>query len=249
MGRFDNYLFHASSLGDIMTNPRSGRGLSETCKAHLMECWIQETYGREKDIDNKYLRKGLEVEEDSITLYSRARKKFFRKNTEVLSNEYIIGTPDLEDEQEDEIIDIKSSWDIFTFYANIYKPVNKSYAWQISAYTTLKKRKSGRLVYCLVNTPAHMIEKEKQQLMWKMGVIDPDAHPLYLEACEKIEKQMTFDDIPLERRYIEFMINPAHYPIEKAYERIEECREFLNALDGEDHVTEKLKKSILRGTF
>lgn len=232
MGRFSDYKFHASSLGAIMTNPRSGPGLSETCKAHLMECWISETYGREKDLTNKYIRKGLEVEEDGITLYSRARKKFFRKNTETLRNDYIVGTPDLIDDKTGEVIDIKSSWDIFTFHANIYKPVNKNYGWQISAYCALLGLNKGRLVYCLVNTPAHMIEDAKRKLMWQMGVIDPDAHPLYMEACEKIEKEMTFDDIPFELRYIEFEIDTLQYPMLKAYKRIDECREFMNQLDG-----------------
>jgi hypothetical protein len=51
-----------------------------------------------------------------------------------------------------------------------------------------------------------------------------------MEACEKIDKEMIFDDIPFERRYIEFLINPADYPIEKAYERVRQCREFLNEL-------------------
>src|SRR5690606_26011628 len=145
MGRFDNYRFHCSSLGKIMTDPRSGTGLSETCKAHLMECWIAETYGREKVFENKYMTKGTEVEENAITLYSRAKKKFFKKNTGVLSNEFIIGTPDTYDVAD--VIDIKSSWDIFTFFANIFKPLNKDYAWQLSGYRTLLKKLRALLVY------------------------------------------------------------------------------------------------------
>lgn len=228
MGRFDNYRFHCSSLGKIMTDPRSGTGLSETCKAHLMECWIAETYGREKVFENKYMTKGTEVEENAITLYSRAKKKFFKKNTGVLSNEFIIGTPDTYDVAD--VIDIKSSWDIFTFFANIFKPLNKDYAWQLSGYRTLLKKLRALLVYCLVDTPGHLIEMEKNQLRWKMGVIDDEAHPLYLEACEKIENNMTFDDIPLDKRYMEFEIPIEDYPIEAAYERIIVCRKFLNDL-------------------
>ena len=228
MNRFDNYLFHASSLGKIMTSPRSGPGLSETCKAHLMECWIEETYKREKDIENKYLTKGTEVEEDSITLYSRARKKFLKKNSKKLSNDFIIGTPDLIDG--DAVVDIKSSWDIFTFFANIYKPLNKDYAWQIASYAELLGLKAGRLVYCLVDTPLHLVEAEKNKLKWKMGVIDPDANPAYLEACEKIERNMLYDDIPIEIRYMEFTIALSDYKISDAYERIAVCRDFLNKL-------------------
>lgn len=231
MGRFDNYLFHASSLGKIMTESRTKEPLGETAKAHLMQCWIEETYGREKELTNKYIEKGLAVEEDAITLYSRATKKFMKKNKEQLSNNFIVGTPDLI--HGEEVVDIKSSWDIFTFFQNIYKPINKTYAWQLSAYCDLLGLKSGRLVYCLVDTPPHMIEDAKRKLMWQMGVIDPDAHPLYLEACEKIDKEMTFADIPIQQRYIDFHIEPSDYPIEKAYEKIELCRKFMNELSGE----------------
>lgn len=228
MGRFDNYKFHASSLGRIMTESRTKEPLGETCKGHLLECWIRETYDRHKDISNKYITKGLQVEEDSITLYSRARKKFMLKNEETISNDFLIGTPDLIDG--DVIVDIKSSWDIFTFYGVFHKPINKDYGWQLSAYTELLNKSAGRLVYCLVNTPEQLINDAKRRLAWDMGIIDPDASPLYQEACEKIERKMVFDDIPFEKRYIEFHIDRVDYPIEKAYERIKLCREFLNQL-------------------
>lgn len=228
MGRFDNYKFHASSLGRIMTDSRTKEPLGETCKGHLLECWIKETYDRHKDIKNKYITKGLEVEEDSITLYSRATKRLLIKNEETISNEFIVGTPDLI--EGNAIVDIKSSWDIFTFYGVLHKPVNKDYGWQISAYTELLGKDSGRLVYCLVNTPFTLIEDAKRRLAWDMGVIDPSANELYQQACERIEKEMIFDDIPFEKRYIEYHIDKADYPIEKAYERIKLCREFLNQL-------------------
>jgi len=54
---------------------------------------------------------------------------------------------------------------------------------------------------------------------------------LYQEACERIEKEMTFGDIPINRRYIEFDIDLAKYKIETAYEKIDLCREFLQSLD------------------
>lgn len=227
--RFDNWKPHASQLGRIMTGSRDKTDpLGETCKAYLMEAYIEEVFGREKEISNKYFEKGLAQEEDGITLYSRVTKKFLRKNKERIENEWVTGTPDLIDG--DTVVDIKCSWDIYTFFSNIYKPMNKNYGWQLSAYCDLLGIKKARLVYCLVDTPEHLIEDEKRKLMWRMGVIDPDANPLYVEACEKIDKAMRFDDIPIDLRYIEFEINPADYPMEKAYAKVELCRKFLNEL-------------------
>lgn len=229
-----NYKFHASSIGEIMTDPRSGTGLSETCKAHLLECWIKEKYGREKDISNKYIEKGLAVEEDAITLYSLNTKTFWKKNNETLSNEYIVGTPDLFEgesiQKANSIKDIKASWSLYTYFGVFVKPINKDYGWQLSSYCTLSGAKSAGLVYCLVNTPEQLIYKEQDALKWKMGIIDPSASEMYQQACEDIKKAMIFDDIPREHRHIEFEIELAKYPIDKAYERIIQCRKFLNEL-------------------
>lgn len=234
MTDWSKYKFHASSIGNLMTEPRSGPGLSETCKAHLLECWIEETYGRKKEITNRYIEKGTNCEEDSITLYSRNTKKFYRKNTETLENDFIIGTPDLYeggDIREATVIkDIKSSWSLYTYFANFTKPINKDYAWQISSYCELSGATSGGLVYCLVNTPENLIWKEKDQLKWKMGIIDPSASELYKAACDEIERAMTYDDIPNEHRTVEFEIDLKKYPMDTVYKRIKECRKFLSEL-------------------
>jgi len=64
-----------------MVEPRSKNELlSETTKKYLREVMIYEKYGRKKDISNKYIEKGLAVEEDAITLYSRFTKVFYKKN-------------------------------------------------------------------------------------------------------------------------------------------------------------------------
>ena len=47
---FDSYKFHPSSLGLIMTESRTKEPIGETAKAHLLQCWIEEKYGRRKDI-------------------------------------------------------------------------------------------------------------------------------------------------------------------------------------------------------
>lgn len=227
MGRFDEYKFHCSSLGKIMTEPRSGPGLSETCKEHLMECYIEEIYGREKDIENKYTRKGNMAEEDSMTLYSRITKQFYVKNQETFSNDFLTGTPDII--HHTSIKDLKTSWDLFTFFANLHKPVNKLYAYQLNGYKAIVPgAMTMQLIYVLVNTPDVLIEQQKNKLYYSMGIIDRDSSPEYLEGCEKIDKNNVFDDIPIEKRYIQFDIPPIN--IGDCYVRVKECRNFLNSL-------------------
>lgn len=224
--KFDDYRVHCSSIGAIMTNPRSGTGLSETCKAELMECYIREKYGRVKGNENKYIEKGNMVEEDSITLYSRVCKKLFTKNDEFFGNEFICGTPDIIDGKT--VIDIKSCWSIHTFFSVLYKPMDKDYLWQINGYKALIPCDLGKLVYALVNTPDVIVEQEKSKLRYKMGLIDPDANETYIAAAAMIDKNSYFDDIPIESRYIEFEV--PNWDITEVYDRVKQCREFLNKL-------------------
>ena len=233
---FSNYKFHPSSLGLIMTGSKDKNDpLGETCKAHLLECWIEETYGRKKDFTNKYMEKGTLVEEDSITLYSVVTKKFHKKNTETVSNDYLIGTPDLFDGETimtaTVIKDIKSSWDIFTFYQTMTKPMNKIYEWQLDGYMGITGAKEAGLAYCLVNTPTHLINDAKRKLAWNMNVIDPESSPEYLLQAAQIERNMIFDDIPMADRLIEFGRELEQDRLSQAYEKIGHCRRFMNSLN------------------
>lgn len=234
---FENTLFRCSSLGYIMTNPRSGTGLSETCQTHLVDVYVSNRYGRNDDVNTKYMEKGNAVEEDSITLYSRVTKKFHTKNVDSLTNKWIKGTPDLFEgdtiHQATHIVDIKSSWDIYTFMRVATKEINKNYYWQLQGYMDLTGAQSATLAYCLVNTPDHLIEDEQRRLMYKMGVIDPTGNDRFAEACAEIERNMRFDDIPMHERLITFPILRNDVDIMKMHARVEECRKWLNAFEAQ----------------
>lgn len=230
---FSNYKFHPSMLGELMTESRSKGDIGETFKSALMSCFIEAKYGRKKNIQNKYIEKGLAVEEDSITLYSRVKKKFFQKNEETLVNDFFIGTPDLFEgpsiHEATAIIDIKSSWNIHTFFSTIIKPQNKSYYWQGQAYMDLTGAKTFKLVYCLVSAPEQIINDEKRRLAWQMGVATDD-NELAQKAFEELDREMIFDDIPIEERWIQQVIMRDDNAIESAKEKMKVCRDFLNKL-------------------
>lgn len=234
MGMFDDYRFHPSSLGLIMTESRTKDQFGETCKAHLLECYVNKKYGRFKDVTNQFIEKGIAAEEDSIDLYSVVKKHVFVKNTETLSNDFFVGTPDLylgpSMREAQVVIDLKTSWDIFTFFGVMAKNLDKRYYWQLQAYMDLTGAKEARLVYCLVNTPFKLVEDQKKKLLWTMAVIDPDTDEAYQKACEMVERNAIYDDIPQSDRYIEFLIERNQADIDKAHDRVIECREFLNQL-------------------
>jgi hypothetical protein len=223
---FNDYLFRSHRSGTIMTNDRSGKGMGETCKKYLRQLALELKYGRKKEFTNKYIQKGLEVEESAITLYSRLYKKYYKKNDQRLTNEYLTGEPDII--RPEYGVDVKASWDLFTLpFAD--DKINPDYYWQGQAYMALTGLNHWIIAYCLVDTPLMLIEDEKRKLMYKMGALTNES-PDYLEACEKIERAMTFGDIPIKERVVEFHIKRDDAAIENLYKRIAECREYLDGL-------------------
>lgn len=208
-----------------MTEPRSkAETISETAKSELVKIFVKEVYGREKEIQSKYIMKGLGVEEDSITLLSRIKKIPFFKNTERKSNDFITGEADIVSPY---LMDTKSCWDLHTFYQAKTKTLDKSYAYQMLGYCELYNFNSGSVCFCLIDTPLPLIEDEKNRMFYKSGFTTKES-PEYLKACEALEKEMTFADIPMEEKIYEVKVirNPGE--MEKVYERLALCREWLN---------------------
>ena len=237
---FSTTLFRCSSLGHIMTEPVSKaakeRGeLSEGAKTHLIDVYVSRKYGRQTDIFSKYLEKGLTVEEDSITLFSRVKRKFYKKNEAHITNDFIMGTPDLYEgdaiDNASLIVDVKSPWDIFSFFRNLTKPINKDYYWQLMGYMALTGAKKAILAYCLVNLSEYMILDEERKLMYKMNA-GTTENPEYIESCEKLRELFIYDDIPMKNRVIEFIIDRDEEEIKRIYDKVKKCREYLNKLEG-----------------
>lgn len=183
--------------------------LSETAKVHLSDIHTQATTGRRKDIENKYIKKGLLVEEDGITVYSRIKKKFFKKNETHLKNAFIMGTPDIFDGETIgsaiSVPDIKCSWDLYTFRRTFVKKLNPLYYWQLTGYMWLTGAKNAPLAYCLVNTPEPLIEQACKSLWYKLGCPN-EFDKNYMDACEELRKSMIYDDIPLNEKLLEYVI-------------------------------------------
>lgn len=226
-------LFRASSVGHIMTDPKlKSEMISETCKTHLIDVFIGKKYGRKTDISNRYTIKGTQVEEDSMTLFSRLEKRPYFKNEDWLKNEFITGTPDIItslDVEDMEVIDLKSSWDIFTFMRSKYKKeMNKLYYWQLQAYMWLTGAKKSRLVYCLVNTPESLIEGEKRSLWYKMGQPELSSKH-YVEGCNEIDRLMIYDDIAMIERVHSTVVLRDDEAIEKMRLRTILCNQWMQA--------------------
>lgn len=227
-----------------LVKKRDNPELSATCKSYLVECYVTEVYGRDKDIYSKYMEKGLMVEEDSITMYSLFKKEFLKKNEERLSNSFIEGCPDVR--QPGRVIELKSSWDIFTFFNSKLANIKSDYDWQLNGYIWLDNAQDGTLVYCLIDTPETLIQKELNTLMWNMGAATSES-PEFLEAKAKLEHSMRFGDIPREDRVHEKYVRRDDSKINQIPDRVKECREWLHELH--TNITERAKISLQEVEF
>ena len=223
----------ASSVGYLMTEPQSKADkeaglLSKTAQKHLLDVYIAEKYGRKKDIQTKQMKKGIEVEQDSIDLLSMYLKMPFSKNEKRFTNDYITGFPDIIDN--DRIIDIKSSYDLWTFIGNIPDKLDSLYHWQMQSYMWLTGAKSAVIAYCLVNTPENIIEQEKYYMLKKMDVAT-EENPEYVKEAMKIEFNMSFDDISIDERVLMFNVSRNEDDILRIQQKVERAREFLRELE------------------
>lgn len=226
-------LIRSSSVGYLMTEPQSKADkeaglLSKTAQKYLIEVYISEKYGRKKDIQTKQMKKGIEAEQDSIDLLSMYLKVPFSKNDKRFTNDFITGFPDIIDN--DRIIDIKSSYDLWTFLGNIPDKLDSLYYWQMQSYMWLTNAKSAMITYCLVNTPMSIIEQEKYYLLKKMDVAT-EENPEYVKEAIKIEFNMTFDDIDINERVLVFNIERNEDDILKIQHKVEKAREFLSEIE------------------
>lgn len=150
------FKIRASASWKLMTAPRSKTEiLSETTKTYLKEWAIEQIYGFRKEIKSKYITKGVQLEDEGIDkAIEWLDLEFVLKNEQYYEDDYFCGTPDIV--TDDEVLDIKMSWDAFTFPLFDTEISNKDYYAQLQTYMALTGRKKARLVYVLLNTPPEL---------------------------------------------------------------------------------------------
>jgi len=155
--------FRASSLAEIMTDPKGkDEVLSVGAKSAIIKMAKEFVYGYDEKISNKYMEKGILVEDKSIELLNSVLFTDFKKNTERKTNDWITGECDIS--APDRIHDIKSSWSLATFPVLSSMGEDKTYEWQGRAYMMLWDVDQFEIDYCLVSTPEHLIGYESETL-------------------------------------------------------------------------------------
>jgi hypothetical protein len=243
-------LFRCHMIGSIMPTENARTKFTQVAMDKMVDIYNFSLFGRREEIKSKFLEKGNEREEDTLTLISRLTKTVYNKNAERLENDYISGVPDTflgkGIRKADETIDAKTSWSKNTYDKARIKPLEWDYTWQGHGYMALTGAKQHRVFFGLVNGTAKLILDEKKKLLWNMSENDPR----YKEQCKQIEINHIFDmkafaeenpgfdfdndlkkwcyDIPMEHRLKEFVVKRDESLIAKMYVRMEECRQWMD---------------------
>lgn len=188
------YKIRASRAGAIMTNPRTkSEEISQTAKT-AVEDWLKfQIYGFQKEIRSKYLSKGNDLEDMAIdSAIDWLDLDMVLKNKDLIEDEYFIGTPDII--LPNEVIDIKCSWDAYTFPLFDTEIPTKDYFYQLQVYMHLTGKKASRLVYVLLNTPEHLTyetprDYDSLDKKYRIKTFDVAYDPeVILELQEKVKK-------------------------------------------------------------
>ena len=211
----------ASALGKIMTGSRDKNDpLGATCKSALRDIFISENYGRERDFETLVIEKGNLNENEGITMLSKSLRTFLKKNTDHFSNDYFTGTPDIIDDGR--IFDIKCNWSIHTFFD---AELTSLYEWQGRAYMDLVGCDNVNLVYVLTDTPDKLIQQEVSKIIYKA------SEDISREEVENaVRKELTFSDVPFDKRIKIFNIKHDPDIIQKAKDKIDLCREYYKSI-------------------
>ena len=174
---------------------------------------------RKKPLENKFLEKGIISEEDSLQLISDIDSyggvpTFYCKNEEQIENDYAQGLPD---NIQDMVRDVKTNYDYFTFKAAksksdtiaLYRFQIKCYIWILISIGRNISR-TGELIYCLVNTPAHIIQRELESMWHKMGKPqlkedeDNNMHFKDVEKASQFERNHICDIVQFKKEFSTF---------------------------------------------
>lgn len=194
--------------------------LPKGAKTYIEGLVDEHVYEYKDNIDNKYVRKGLIVEDSEEEDIHKSAIKIsrlvcfanYRKSSSYLQKGSFHGHPDIEDSDEETIVDIKSSWNKKTFPKRPEDGHNSQYEWQGKLYCYMKGWRKFKLCYVLMTTPEDLVPDYEDGSLHYVNNLDLNLRVTCLDYV------LTDDDIAkIERReraalkyaneYYEFLIN------------------------------------------
>jgi hypothetical protein len=221
------------TLGQLLEKKHQRPELSKGVKTYLEQLHKEEVFDKREEIRSKYLDKGIQCEEESLSLYTEVTGVLVINNNgkknrtddegSRRTNEFITGQPD---NKQGKIREFKTSWSLATYPMHEDSITNVDYWWQCQGYMELFNLEKAELIYCLVDTPEELINDEMRRTGWKLGFTADIPDDLEKE----IRRNMTFSDIPAELRVKVFPVERDRLAMRQLEEQLIRCRTYMNQL-------------------
>ncbi len=195
-----------SALGSIMSNAKSGDGLSVVAQTYLNGLAKEFYYGFTEVISGKEFEKGIACEDALINLYNSVFFTRYTKNTERKTNDWLTGEADIV-VPGTKIIDVKNAFSLTTFpdtCAEVEATAKKAgYDWQLRGYMMLWGIDLAEIVYGLVSTPEELIKPWYQTELHQVDHIDPARRitRIFIERDRGLEEKIKYK-IDLARTHL-----------------------------------------------
>lgn len=214
----NEFKIRCSAISNIM----GIKGLGKTGESYLQTWYKEHVYQRNKTFTSKYTQKGILMENEAIDFVaSNLDLGLLFKNETYFENDFLTGTPDII--CGDTVLDIKCSWDCFTFPLLETEIPNDAYEYQLQGYMALTGATKAKLVYCLMDAPEEIVISEAKKACFGAGMDWLDV-----DILEAVRADMTYSHLPIDLRLKVFDIDRDELVIDKIKERVEVCRDYLN---------------------
>jgi len=212
------FKLRASASGKMLT-AKGAVAQNDTSRAYVEEWLISLLTGKTKEIESKYLTRGIESEKLAIARISKTLNLELKKNELQFENDYFTGKPDII--TEDTIIDAKCSWDVFTFpYFMKSPPMN--YVLQLQEYMEMTGKRKAILAFCLENGTLDQINRLAWQKAKKDGADEPTV-----QHWESAESELNYDHLADELRIKLFHVDYDENLIKNLLEAVKLARIYI----------------------
>jgi hypothetical protein len=227
----DNMKVELAELIKKQANPELPEGAKTHCKK-----WLKTyLFGRREELNNKYVVKGNEQEDEAFTLMAlQLNLGMVYKNTEYRENEYICGTCDLDLITKG--FDNKCSWSLDTFPMFENDIPDKRYWWQLQNYAIRYDAWTDlSLCYTLVNASELQVltaikyadtDNDKYKIAERM-VFDAKTFNYLKADYFSLATLDTFIEIEEKYRIKEFCFKPDQKAKDTIKERAIMCQEYI----------------------
>lgn len=190
-------MIRSSSIGKIMTNPRSkNEDWSETAKSAMLESAREQLFGVRPSLDDvRCIQKGRACEDAAIQLYNDVFLYDLKKipSDGRRNNGVITGEPDLVATASKKGVDIKVAWSLLTFPLTADQADKSAYEWQARGYMCLFDIPEWEVAYCAIDTPADILRPYDDPEIHIIDSAIPMHHRITVARYKRdmdIEKEM-----------------------------------------------------------